>query len=829
MKKIVIYPGRFQPMLPHHAGVYQHLQAQFPEADVYISTSDKVEGTKSAFNFKEKVAIMTDMHGIPADKIIQAKSPYLVDSYKTQFDQENSMVIFAVGGKDADRFPMNNVDDTTGLDMTVRGEARPKYYQMINTLKAHPVLPMSQRGYVYNAPTISDGDSVASASAFRDAFISAPDDGSRKEIFTKYMGEFNNNIYTLFVNKLMDKKMKTENAYKIDVIKYLSGMLNEAPIDFGDYDDEEEMDDTDTDGLRPGFKQDSMVNQLGKISDSGEAAKDADQLMKKGKEFTVSSSVITDDGETFNLTPAEADALLQMFNMLSAQRAGEEESPREKFTRSIQASKGLESMLGFAKSKGLVKEEGKTLPQVDLGDIRDDYAVEEEKNPDGPQDEEDLESELKTAIQAHQMDIDEYQEKRAEVEADPEFQQADDNEKSDWMWDATDGVDVVDKQDKIEFFKSALEDHQKNGTTHWWQSAFNNMDTAVRDEIAQELRDMDAWQGDLEESNEDLDNLRKRAGLEVVQSDLEEGRVKDVLIDAQQMSREEFDAKYNGEWNYDEILADYPVEEAEESLEDKLKTEIAGLQRTIDGYNGQMAELEADPEFQQADDDDKDDYIYNATDGVEIRDQQDKLEFYKLTLADHLENGTTHWWQSAHALYLDTAVRDEIADELRDMDAWEGDLEESNEDLDNLRKRAGLEGNAYSGAVAKAKMNGAKKGDKVIGPDEEEITIEQDQEESFDPAMEPNHADTEFERIYTAYENGGEPELAEYLGMSESELDQEMTEYAMEHGLHMDDDRDTVIQGYIEQLIDNADHKDMGAQMAQYESQLVQLKKLAGI
>ena len=54
MKKIVIYPGRFQPMLPHHAGVYQHLQSQFPGADVYISTSDKVEGTKSAFNFNEQ-------------------------------------------------------------------------------------------------------------------------------------------------------------------------------------------------------------------------------------------------------------------------------------------------------------------------------------------------------------------------------------------------------------------------------------------------------------------------------------------------------------------------------------------------------------------------------------------------------------------------------------------------------------------------------------------------------------------------------------------------------------------------------------------------------
>ena len=55
------------------------------------------------------------------------------------------------------------------------------------------------------------------------------------------------------------------------------------------------------------------------------------------------------------------------------------------------------------------------------------------------------------------------------------------------------------------------------------------------------------------------------------------------------------------------------------------------------------------------------------------------------------------------------------------------------------------------------------------------------QSESFDPAMEPNHYDTEFERIYAAYENGGEPELAEFLGMSDRELDQEMTEYAMDH------------------------------------------------
>ena len=169
MKKVVIYPGRFQPMLPHHAEVYKKLQAQFPDADVYVATSDKVEMPKSPFNFKEKLSIISTMHDIPVDKVILAPNPYLVDSYADRFDVDNTMVIFAVGSKDDNRFPMNNIDPNTGLDMTVRGETKPKYYQMINTLKQHPALPMSERGYIYHAPTIEKGDDVASASAFRNA------------------------------------------------------------------------------------------------------------------------------------------------------------------------------------------------------------------------------------------------------------------------------------------------------------------------------------------------------------------------------------------------------------------------------------------------------------------------------------------------------------------------------------------------------------------------------------------------------------------------------------------------------------------------------------
>ena len=70
-----------------------------------------------------------------------------------------------------------------------------------------------------------------------------------------------------------------------------------------------------------------------------------------------------------------------------------------------------------------------------------------------------------------------------------------------------------------------------------------------------------------------------------------------------------------------------------------------------------------------------------------------------------------------------------------------------------------------------------------------------------------------YNKLITAWENG-EEDLAEVLGLSIEELDQEMTEFAMDHNLHMDDDRDEIIQGVIEDTVENADYKDHG----EYES-----------
>jgi hypothetical protein len=227
MQKVVIYPGRFQPMLAHHAEVYKKLQAQFPDAKVYVGTSNKVDGEKSPFNFEEKQLIAT-AHGISAEAVLPGKLPYHKDSYP-QFDEKNTMIIFAVGEKDLGRFPFDNVDSDSGLQMTKRGEPRPAYYQKIETMANDPV-PMEHRGYITIAPTIQIGDEVASASAFRERIKNAPNEEEAKKYFVNQFGEYNEKVFDLIYNKIVRNKMSEE----LNIMRKLAG-LSEAPVNFDDY------------------------------------------------------------------------------------------------------------------------------------------------------------------------------------------------------------------------------------------------------------------------------------------------------------------------------------------------------------------------------------------------------------------------------------------------------------------------------------------------------------------------------------------------------------------------------------------------------------------
>ena len=210
MDKVVVYPGRFQPMLKHHVEVYKQLQAQYPDADIYIGTSDKV-APDSPFNFAQKQKIMK-AHGIDPSRVIKAKNPYHVDSYP--FDRDNTQVIFAVGEKDADqRFPANHV----------KKDGTPGYYQRLG-FDDEP-LPMTQRGYIAVAPNITNGGDVASASAFRQAMKNARSPEKAKQIYIKQFGEYDPDVFNLIYNKVAGKTME---QLDLNHMRKMAG-LSEAP------------------------------------------------------------------------------------------------------------------------------------------------------------------------------------------------------------------------------------------------------------------------------------------------------------------------------------------------------------------------------------------------------------------------------------------------------------------------------------------------------------------------------------------------------------------------------------------------------------------------
>ena len=111
---------------------------------------------------------------------------------------------------------------------------------------------------------------------------------------------------------------------------------------------------------------------------------------------------------------------------------------------------------------------------------------------------------------------------------------------------------------------------------------------------------------------------------------------------------------------------------------------------------------------------------------------------------------------------------------------------------------------------------------------------EKEKKESFDPRAEQSREDQAYEEIMNAYEKGGEEAMCKVIGCSIEELDREIDEVGREKGLHPDDDRDEIIQIYVEDLVDNADWKDHGemdfdpADM-EMEEELNRMRHLAGL
>ena len=184
-KVVVIYPGRFQPFGPHHKKVFDALSKRFDDA--FITTSNIQQMPRHPLNFNEKVKHMVKM-GVPKNKIIQERVPYVADNALKKFGKDTA-VVYAVGRKDRGRFNMGK-KKSGGLT----------YYQdfksNMKNLKGYET-----HGYIYEAPH-QKVSGISSGTEIRNLLGSPKfDEKKRQQIFRKTFGYFDKSTFEMMTSR----------------------------------------------------------------------------------------------------------------------------------------------------------------------------------------------------------------------------------------------------------------------------------------------------------------------------------------------------------------------------------------------------------------------------------------------------------------------------------------------------------------------------------------------------------------------------------------------------------------------------------------------------
>ena len=215
--KVVVYAGRFQPFHKGHYATYSHLVKKFGKNNVYIGTSNKTDNNKSPFNFKEKVMIITKMFGIPSNKIIQVKNPYVPTEVLKKFDKDTTAFITVVGKKDAGR-------------LGSRGKFFTPYKDNLD------FEGYEDRGYVYIAPNQSN---PISGTEVRNGLKSGSDD-DKKDFFSKRAyPKFDKKIFDFITNTLNEDFTISKEVVEawlienVDLIKEASSTMGKTAVDDG--------------------------------------------------------------------------------------------------------------------------------------------------------------------------------------------------------------------------------------------------------------------------------------------------------------------------------------------------------------------------------------------------------------------------------------------------------------------------------------------------------------------------------------------------------------------------------------------------------------------
>lgn len=733
-------------MLGHHASVYQKLINDHPDAEVYITTSDKVEAGKSPFNFKEKQLIAT-AHGIDPKKILQVRRNYHPEDLEPYIDDpENTAVYFAVGQKDMEedpRFKFNDIDEKTGLSLKQNGE--PYYFQMINSIKKEPK-PMMDRGYILVVPN-EKGDienGILSASAFRKAIADAPDKNAAKEVFTKYFINYSEPVFELVYKKIVGDKMNED----LNILRQLAGLdvKEAAPVEF---DNPIKPSDIEFAPVSKSSAMMSIANRFpeDKKIDDPEDKKDVfvDALMKSP------ANLLSEINERIMPDENGLEVSKKLSEIIDGMRdGGMADLEKEDRTFALEiVKKAIKEMDLVAGDDRKFDPEDQELENesVDLNDIRTDYGIQEAVKP-GPHG-------LLVYSDGSPLSMSDW--------------------RSEW-YKETGGLEKASEEELKDKYRRYLKFCGESVNMSEGGNAFD---------IA--MTDAEAGIMDCKDDKECLEmlNAMKYNNPDDADEMMADDVIQSYIDMVEKFGLEKIQGKIESEMNEPE-----PMESVNE---EKDKCPKCGAEREIlkacatCGCRESVYEATVDPD--KVSDQDKMDMDMDMDKGDNELDQtSSRLAKLNKDLgggsrsSDRIDKALDVGDQTGNIRPIDQEMIKPYIKKLK-MFSYQG-MEQYAEQLKNLIDRA---------EKAYANLGGPAMA-----------------EESFDPRAEQSREDQAYDELYSAYDRGGEEELCKEIGCTMEELDDEMSEIAREKGLHMDDDRDEILQIYIEDLVDNADWKDHG-------------------
>jgi len=722
-------------MLAHHATVFDKLVADNPDADVYITTSDKTEPGKSPFNFKEKQLVAT-AQGIDPNKMLQVRRNYHPDDLAPYIkDPDNTAVFFAVGEKDMQedaRFKFNNMDKKTGLSMKPNGD--PYYFQMINTYKTNPK-SMMDRGYVKVVKTEIDDvkNEILSASAFRKQMLDATNKESAKKVFNRYFKEYNESVFELVYKNIVGEKMNED----LNTILKLAGLdiREDAPVEF---DTPVSIEDVNFAPVTKSSARMSIANRFPEGSDVNDIEVKKEQFVQALLKSP--ANLLAEINE--RIMPDEnglmvSDKLNKLIDRMPEDGLKGMEDEDKKFALKI-AKKAISDMDLEAGDDTTYEPEENDFEKesLDLSDIRSDYDV-EEGTKEGPK-----------------------------------------------------GMVVYDDGKPLSLSDWKHENKREGGDTWKDEEASEKaykkyLKTVGKKEVAEGGNAFDIAMTDAEASIMDCDSED------------------DCLRDLNAM-------KYNNPEDADEMMADDVIQSYIDMIEK------FGLEKIKAKIDSEMNAPEpAEEGFSEAEDDGKKD--------DDPRDPETGIT----GMAEPEDDGEDDIDQSVYnRMRQDIGGKDAASIMQKALDTAAGDSNMA----PYLQK-------VMQPLMTKVKdmMSHRKYADKLhqimVQFDNEmgqkPVMASKDYDESFDVSAEQSREEEAYEDLMNALQSGGEEAYAEACGLSMEELDQQMTEISMDLNLHMDDDRDEIIQRHAEDLVDNADWKDHGE--PEVDEDIQRMRDLAGI